>query len=183
MPLDSPRYDHFTLLKVRAQDFFKRVMIHGCQTILHDLFQEVEDEADLPYAIKEHNRKAREPYKQIIRDAITLMEYRIPFAENNVKGHLFMSAVYGQLEAMEQGTAVDMGAVSGAQKSARICLKILTAGEPESMRYSNRDEDGRNAQEMPTPPDQNIFENLVLEDWNGGFDGLNSWPFSGMGEF
>jgi hypothetical protein len=157
-------------------------MIHSCLTILHDLFKEVEDEADLPFAIKEHNRRTREPYKQIIRDAIELMERRIPFAENNVKGHLFLSAVFGQLEALEQGTALDMGAVSGAQKSARTCLRIIMAGEPESTGGSNRDEDARNAQEMPTPPEQNIFENFMLDDGNSGFDSWDSWPFSGMGE-
>lgn len=176
MPLDQYPRDQYTLLKVFSADYFKRIMIHSFITIFHELMQQIEDDSDSPATLKEQSRRAREPLKIIVRDCIDLAAARIPFDVSNAKCHLFMSAVLGQLEAMEDGTSPELGAVKGARKSAAICLDILNLMRVEKGGVRI---DG---QGMSTPIEEVSIGTYNLDDWNVDWEGSETWMFTGWEE-
>jgi len=75
----------FSLVKVRAQDFFKRVLVHSCVTILLELFQEIEEDSNEPLTSRQMRREERAPLKGIVRDALQLSLDRVEFGASNIK--------------------------------------------------------------------------------------------------
>lgn len=173
--------DDFTLLQIRSQDFLKKVMIHSYMTLFHEVFQQIEDDTNESFTTKQERREGREPLKRILRDAIKLCEQRIEFGANNVKGHLFLSAIYAQMEGAEDNTDSNTAAVQGAINSARICMSHL---DTILLRVRGA-EDGISTEHlglnMLTPPNTETFDGLGLEDFNMAEDfdvgswGLNDW--------
>ena len=177
--LDQHPRDQYTLLKIFSADFFKRVMIHSSMTIFHDVLQQIEDEADSPSAIKEQGKRAREPLKAILREITDLVLVRIPSNVSNAKCHLFMEAIRGQLEAIEQGTPPEIGAMEGARRSARLSLGIL-----DSMNAAlPKNGIPTPVQDMPTPAEDIPLGQLAVNDeWTIDWEGSDSWLFTGWEE-
>lgn len=176
MPLNQYPRDQYTLLKIFSADFFKRIMIHSPMTVFHELMQQIEDDSDSPAALKEQSKLAREPLKAILRSCLDLVATRIPFEVSNSKCHLFMSAVMGQIEAMEDGTSPEIGAINGAKESANLCLSIL-----DSIRSEQK------GAELPglgisTPVEETLNGQFGMDDWNVDLEGSESWMFTGWEE-
>jgi hypothetical protein len=79
------REPDFVLIKKRAQDFFKRVMIHSCVIILLELLRDIDEDVNEPLTSRKHRQDERAPLKLILKDALQLSVDRIAFAANNVK--------------------------------------------------------------------------------------------------
>ena len=58
---------------------------------------------------------------------IELSAQRISLGENNIKGHLFLSAVSAQIDAMERGEDPDELIAKAAKDSAAACYGLLKA--------------------------------------------------------
>lgn len=128
----SPGYrDDYTWLKTMSGGFQKGFIVHAAMVIFSELLTQIdEDDGSAPAA-------AREPLKQALRDIIALAAERIKLVENNVKGHLFISIVLAQVEAMERGTSIEKAVLGAAKSSLTFCLELLR----ERIRKSLSDEE------------------------------------------
>ena len=148
--------------------------------ILLELLLQLEEQA----SFREQSKAFREPLKQILRDTIELTAERIAIAENNLKGHLFISAVLGQVEAIEAGTSPEMGAVDGAMRSARASYELLAARVPSltaEREAESQDLVSNTGGEMLIMQDPAM--DLAMQNWNMDFLDLpDSWRYSGFEE-
>ena len=74
-----------------------------------------------------HKTQYRELLKQALKDMISLSLERIRQGETNVKGHMFLSMVLAQVEAIEAGTSCEHKMAQSARDSLELCLDLLRA--------------------------------------------------------
>ncbi|TWU77390.1 hypothetical protein ED733_006153 [Metarhizium rileyi] len=65
--------------------------------------------------------------KQAIRDMVSLFEERIRQGETNVKGHMFLSMILGQVNAIEEDSMVELQLARSARDSLEYCCGVLRA--------------------------------------------------------
>lgn len=123
-PLEGQQ-DDYTRLKLVGAGFFKEVLIYASIVIQLELIVQLEEES--PLLRNEVERKAREPLKEYMAYMIELSAQRISLGENNIKGHLFLSAVSAQIDAMERGEDPDELIAKAAKDSAAACYGLLKA--------------------------------------------------------
>ncbi|KAE8443029.1 hypothetical protein EG329_002423 [Mollisiaceae sp. DMI_Dod_QoI] len=137
-PLAPGHQDDFTRLKTMSGGFAKGLLVHSAMVIFAELLAQIEEEGSFT---SQSGVSAREPLKQALRDIVDLSATRIAQAENNVKGHLFISVVLAQVEALEQGVPAEGMVLDAARRSARTCLELLgkrirlEVGEEEYARH------------------------------------------------
>jgi len=182
---DSPK-DDFTCLKICSGGFGKGVIVHCSTVIFFELLKQLEEQA--PFV--EQSKAVREPLKQVLRDTIELAAERISIAENNVKGHLFISAVLGQIEAIEQGKSPELGALEGARKSGRICYELLSARVPPPVGTGEKVSQEAAVLNSGVPGVMGWQEggaaasavDFNIQDWALDFDVPDGWLFAGWEE-
>ncbi len=179
---DSPK-DDFTCLKICSGGFFKGVIVHSAMVIFLELLQQLEEQA--PFL--EQSKAVREPLKQTLRDTIDLAAERISIAENNVKGHLFISAVLGQVEAIEQGKSPEVGALEGARRSGKICYELLSARVPPPGGTARKESQEAaaivlNSGAGGVMDGQEGAMDFNMRDWALDFDVPDGWLFAGWEE-
>ncbi|KAE9382255.1 hypothetical protein N431DRAFT_360951 [Stipitochalara longipes BDJ] len=121
--LSSDMRDEYVQLKTISGGFFKTIMVHVSMVIFAELWSQIEEDG----TFSENGKLSREPLKQCLREVIALSANRITEVENNIKGHLFMSLVMAQVEAMEEGLDPAPRVLDAATKSADMCYGLLAA--------------------------------------------------------
>ena len=127
LPIDAMEAgyrDDYTWLKTMSGGFQKGFIVHAAMVIFAELLTMIEEDTGM----NDQGSLAREPLKQALRDIIELASERIRTLENNVKGHLFISIVLAQVEAMEQGWSekeVEQAVLKAAEESLKHCLGLL----------------------------------------------------------
>jgi hypothetical protein len=119
----SPGYrDDYTWIKTMSGGFQKGFIVHAATVVFTELLTLIdEDDGNSTTA----SQLTRNPLKQALRDIIELAGERIKLVENNVKGHLFISIILAQVEAMECGESIETAFLNAAKTSLRICLDHL----------------------------------------------------------
>ncbi|KAH6889279.1 hypothetical protein B0T10DRAFT_487651 [Thelonectria olida] len=69
----------------------------------------------------------RQLLKQSIRDMMVLAEERIHQGETNVKSHMFLNMILGQVEAIETDSSVELHVARTARDSLEHCYGVLKA--------------------------------------------------------
>lgn len=97
-------------------------------------------------------------------------------------GHLFLSAICGQIEALESDKDPDVGAIEAAIESSRICLQSMNVmpSPPSSIHDVQYTNGVRNLTDhAPTPPDLNMAGDFNFDEF-GLMDDVESfepWSF------
>ena len=101
-----------------------------------------------------------------------------------IAGHLFLSAVCGQIEALENGTDADIGASEAAVASSRLCLQTMNMIDSPSMLGSLPQPTAGLlplTEDVLTPPDTNIVGTGDFDFDAFGFmddiDSFEPWSF------
>lgn len=68
----------------------------------------------------------RDMLKGAVRDLLSLSEERIRLGETNVKSHMFLNMILGQVEAVEAGVPVELEVARSTRDSLEFCYGILT---------------------------------------------------------
>lgn len=123
LSVSSDMRGDYAQLKTTSGGFFKSIMVHVSMVIFAQLWSQIEEDN----TFSAHEKSNREPLKQCLRDVITLSAARIAEVENNIKGHLFMSLIMAQVEAMEEGLDPVPRVLDAATKSADKCYDMLVA--------------------------------------------------------
>jgi hypothetical protein len=179
-------YDDYTRLKLVCSKFFKEVLIYPLIIIQLELITQLEEGPPLIH--NEVQRKAREPLKQYLAHMLEISAQRIRLGENNIKGHLFLSAVSAQIEAMENGQDPDLMIAKAAKESAETCYGLLKARikkPPSSVVMESEPvvEDGNRMMDFGTLEIDNEFAfEYTMADANMDFDMPESWLFEGWEE-
>jgi hypothetical protein len=121
--VNSGLLDDYAQLRLVGGGFFKSLMVHVAMVIFSELYTQLDEDS----TVAEHDKATRQSLKQSLRDIIDLAAERISAGENNVKGHLFMSVVLAQLEAIEAGVDAERAVLDAASKSADLCYNLLVA--------------------------------------------------------
>ena len=162
-----------------------------------------------PFMHNEHDRMAREPLREYLNHIIDVAAERLVLGENNIKGHLFLSAVSAQIEAMEKGVDPDPLIAKAARDSATKCYGLLKArikkppssvvdeadagkvanGIGNGMAVGSGGGDGNGngnggiGMEFGTMEmDQEFAFEYLMPDTNMNFDIPESWLFEGLDE-
>ncbi|KAH6698135.1 hypothetical protein BKA61DRAFT_246673 [Leptodontidium sp. MPI-SDFR-AT-0119] len=179
-PLPEGHHDDYTRMTIMRGGFCKGLLVHACIVIFAEILAQLDEET----SFTDQSRLAREPLKQLLRDAVTLLAKRIELAENNVKGHLFISVVLAQIEALEDGANPEQCVMEAGYKSVAMCLELLKRripGRVSAGDYDRHVEDG-------TSPDgigvgigevQDPRMDFTMDDWNMDFNLPESWLMSG----
>lgn len=93
-------------------------------TIALELMQQLEEEPPLPLSNGTPTPQQAQIF-HVIQGGRDWARNRILRGQTNVKCHLFISCLCGQLEAMQKGTSTHDGIVQEAQKSVEFCYQLL----------------------------------------------------------
>jgi hypothetical protein len=181
--IEPGKQDDFTRLKTMSGGFQKGLLVHAAMVIFAELLSQIDEES----TFTEQSRAAREPLKQALRGIVDLSALRIAHAENNIKGHLFISVVLAQVEAMELGIPADKMVLEAARKSAEICMDLLSKRIPVTASdedYERHVENGSAADGVgiQQPPGQDFGFDTMMQDWTMDSQYFNlpdSWLISG----
>ena len=99
---------------------FKDGFRHSALAVGLELINQVDE--DRTNMVLQRNKGNRELLKEALRKMNSLSEKSIEMGDNNVKGHLFLSMVLGQIEAMETGTSLEVGIANAAKKKSEPLL-------------------------------------------------------------
>ncbi|KAL2060369.1 hypothetical protein VTL71DRAFT_9764 [Oculimacula yallundae] len=173
--LPEGHQDDFTRMTIMRGGFTKGLVIHACIVIFSEILAQLDEET----TFTNQSRLAREPLKNLLRVAIDLLAKRIELAENNVKGHLFISVVLAQIEAMEVGSNPEHSVIEAGQKSAALCLDLLKRRIPQRLSAGDYD---RHVEDGTSPDGIGVSDprmDFTMDEWNMDFNLPESWLMSG----
>lgn len=186
-PLEGQQ-DDYTRLKLVGAGFMKELLLYATIIVQLELITQLEEES--PLMRNEAECKAREPLEQYIAYMAELTAQRISLGENNIKGHLFISAVSAQIDALERGVDPDPLIAKAAKESAEMCYGLLKARikkPPSSVVMESEptagDDNGNGMLEFGSMEmDQEFAFEYLMPDANMNFDIPESWLFEGWEE-
>jgi hypothetical protein len=186
-PFDGPQ-DDYTRLKLVGAGFFKEVLIYATIIVELELITQLEEES--PLMRNDVERQAREPLKRYVAYMVELSAQRISLGENNIKGHLFISAVSAEIDALERGEDPDPLIAKAAKESAETCygrLKARIKKPPSSVVMESEpiveNEKGTGPMDFGTMEmDQEFAFEYLMPDASTNFDIPESWLFEGWEE-
>ena len=174
--IPQPDEDFKQLLSLGGGMFRETMTLGAFGLCLELITQLEEDSVNLSIDI---NRAQRKPYRDAIKAVIDLAEGRLHFGETNVKGYLFLSMALGQIDAMENGAAIEEGIYKAAKQSATKGYEILTSRL--AWRYPES-EAGHNASGsqgghlLPSGAANGVMEDhLAVNNADFNFEELASW--------
>lgn len=168
--------DDFAQLKTVSGGFFKRLMVHAAMVIFAELYTQLDEDP----MFSEHDKPSRESLKQCLRELIQLAADRISVVENNVKGHLFMSVVLAQLEAMENGGDPERAVLEAARKSADKCYDLLVGRISAGMNVPVPVDSGPVIDIPGFEGAQDFGMDFTMQDWSLDQDNPDAWFKSGF---
>ncbi|KAK0108680.1 hypothetical protein ONS95_003472 [Cadophora gregata] len=174
-------HDDYTRMTIMRGGFCKGLIVHACMVVFSEILAQLEEDT----SFTSQSRLGREPLKQLLRDAVTLLAKRIELAENNVKGHLFMSVVLAQIEALEDGENPEQRVMEAGLKSVEMCLGLLKSRIPQRLSagdYNRHVEDGTSPDGIGVSDEPVVHDprmDFTMDDWNMDFNLPESWLLSG----
>lgn len=183
MAILSPEPDEdFSRLSQLSGGFIKGCILYACFALALEIATEFEDEG-LDTSMQ--RKQARQKLVSALERAIRLAADRIRLGETNVKMHLMLNAVLGQVKALESGMSMELCVTRGAKEALEESYGILQA-----------ELTSRNGQLMSTETDMTFlgmgqedfdidyqFDDLLMEaDGMGGmFEPFQLGPDAGNG--
>jgi hypothetical protein len=189
-PLEAP-HDDYTRLKLVGAGFMKELLIYASIIVQLELIAQLEEGA--PSVRNEGLLQAQKPLKAYVAYMLDLTAQRISLGENNIKGHLFLSAVSAQVDALERGIDPDLLIAKAAKDSAEMCYGLLknrirkppsSVVMEESENVGGKDRNGGNGMlEFGSMDTETEFAfEYLMPDANVNFDIPESWLFEGWEE-
>jgi hypothetical protein len=174
--IDNGVRDDFAQLKTVSGSFFKSFTVHAAMMIFAELYTQLDEDP----MFSEHSRTSRDALKKCLRDLIQLAADRISAVENNVKGHLFMSVVLAQLEAMESGENPEKSVLEAASKSADKCYEMLSGRISAGMNAPVSVDNGPMVDIPGLEGAQDFGMDFTMQDWSLDQENPDSWFKSGF---
>lgn len=121
---NSSQPDDWTLLTWTASGLTRGNFIHAYIGLGLELNQQLEEDPPLPLTISTPPPQQVEILR-ILSSGRDWSTNRIKRGDSNIKGHVFVSCLCGQIEAMQKATSTEEGIVKEARKSVEHCLQLM----------------------------------------------------------
>ncbi|KAF7863219.1 hypothetical protein EAF04_007301 [Stromatinia cepivora] len=167
--------DDWTLLTWTASGITKGIYIHAYIGLGLELNQQLEEDPPLPLSISAPPPQQLEILR-ILRSGRDWASNRILRGDTNIKGHVFISCLCGQIEALQKNTSTEEGIITEARKSVEYCLQLMKDKLRDQEAQMNA-EVNRNLS-MNTGLD-GVNWDTVMQDPGVEFDLAGDWVFSG----
>lgn len=126
-PLDAhTQDDDYTRLIVVCGGFYKSIFVLANTTIGLELLTQLEEDSS-PFVSASINSLSRKELHKALEDALDLAARRIEAGETNAKGHVFISCMLGQIDAMLAGRSPEQGIMDAAKKSVELVYGLMRA--------------------------------------------------------
>lgn len=124
LAISSPEYDEsFSRLMCIGGGMFREAMRYAISILSFELISQAADQC--LDGVSHRNFHQMELLKASVRDMKSLSAERIRAGETNIKGHMFLSMITAQVEAMEANTPCESAIARSAIASIEQCLVIL----------------------------------------------------------
>lgn len=121
---DSSQPDDWTLLIWTASGLTKGNYIHAYIGLGLELNQQLEENPPLPLSINTPPPQQVELLR-ILSTGRDWSTNRILRGDTNIKGHVFISCLCGQIEALQKATSTEDGIITEARKSVEHCFQLM----------------------------------------------------------
>ncbi|TGO82217.1 hypothetical protein BPOR_0887g00030 [Botrytis porri] len=122
--LNLSQPDDWTLLTWTASGITKGTYIHAHIGLGLELNQQLEEDPPLSFSINPPPPQQSELLR-VLRSGRDWASDRIMRGDTNIKGHVFISCLCGQIEALQKGASADEGIIAEARKSVYHCLQLM----------------------------------------------------------
>ncbi|TVY84206.1 Transcription factor lepE [Lachnellula suecica] len=187
IPDETELQDDYHRLRVLSGGFLKEIIIHAAIVVYLELIVPLEEDPDMTFT--QQLKPSREPYRRLLKETIEINRQRLALGgETNVKGHLFMSAALGHVDAIEAGRPSEEGILEAARKSAQECYEALRARLPSTPNMNTLDQPefdpaGGSNSDGTTLDMQGNDVDYTMADWGMDFENIpDSWMYSGWDE-
>ncbi|KAH8591282.1 hypothetical protein B0O99DRAFT_598148 [Bisporella sp. PMI_857] len=175
----------FTRLKTVGGGFYREVILHAGSLVMLELANLLEEELAQGLGLSVAGKLTRGPLQQAVRGLLTMTAKRIELGEQNVKGHIFLSAALAYVDALENNKDVEKGILEGALASARHCLGLLRArlDMPETPPFTEPPIE--NSGDGTMGVDQDFSYDFMMQDGGSSFnfEMPDAWLYSGWQEY
>lgn len=175
--------DDYSRMMLTGGGQFRGIISHGAFAVCLELITQLEEHGGDMMALQ-RTRPGREPMLQAVRNILVLAEKRIETSENNVNGHLFLSAALAQIDAMEAGTSCEVAVFEAAKRSVGITygiLRVRTGAVTAASQHGYHNGQGMDG-ESSLDGDVQDLDFDYLQDANIDFDVPDSWLLPGWDE-
>lgn len=181
-------HDDYTRLKLTGRGYIKEVLTYPSISILLELLTQLEEES--PQTQTAAAKAAREPLRRYVTYMIELTGERIRLGDNNIKPHIFVSAMLAQVDALERGEDPDQCIAKATKDSTEMCYRWLKqrVGKPPSsiVAEHNYQEDMDRNEQMyfgtADTMDREFTFEYLMPDTNFGLEIPDSCLFDGWEE-
>ncbi|KAJ8071760.1 hypothetical protein OCU04_002076 [Sclerotinia nivalis] len=167
--------DDWALLTWTSSGITRGIYIHAYIGLGLELNQQLEEDPPLPLSISAPPTQQVEILR-ILRSGRDWAANRISRGDTNIKGHVFISCLCGQIEALQKNTSTEEGIITDARKSVEYCLQLMKDKLRDQEAQMNA-EASRNLS-MNTGLD-GVNWDAVMQDPGVEFDLPGDWVFSG----
>ncbi|TGO47500.1 hypothetical protein BOTNAR_0522g00030 [Botryotinia narcissicola] len=167
--------DDWTLLTWTASGITRGAYIHAYIGLVLELNQQLEEDPPLSLSINPPPPQQVELLR-VLRSGRDWSTKRIMRGDTNIKGHVFVSCLCGQVEALQKAAPADEGITTEARKSASHCLQLMTDKYKEQETQMSADAN-RNSS-MNSGLDC-VDWGAMMQDSNANFGLPGEWVFSG----
>ncbi|TGO21656.1 hypothetical protein BPAE_0207g00110 [Botrytis paeoniae] len=122
--LNSSQPDDWTLLTWTASGITRGSYIHAHIGLGLELNQQLEEDPPLSLSINPPPPQQVELLR-VLRGGRDWASNRIMRGDTNIKGHVFISCLCGQIEALQKAAPADEGIITEARKSVNHCLQLM----------------------------------------------------------
>ncbi|KAI9645554.1 hypothetical protein NHQ30_006296 [Ciborinia camelliae] len=172
---NSSQPDDWTLLTWTGSGLIKGNYINAYIGLGLELNQQLEEDPPLPLSISAPPPQQVEILR-ILSGGRDWATNRILRGDTNIKGHVFISCLCGQIEALQKATSTEEGIITEARKSVEHCLQLMKDKLRDQEAKINA-EVNRNLS-LETGLD-GVDWDAVMQDPGVDFELPGEWVFSG----
>ncbi|KAF7895301.1 hypothetical protein EAF00_007115 [Botryotinia globosa] len=167
--------DDWTLLTWTASGITRGAYIHAHIGLGLELNQQLEEDPPLSLSINPPPPQQVELLR-VLRSGRDWSTERIMRGDTNIKGHVFVSCLCGQVEALQKAAPADEGIITEARKSVNHCLQLMTDKYKE-LEIQISAETNRNL--SMNSGLNGVDWDAMMQDANAEFELPGEWVFSG----
>ena len=123
--------NEYNIFAIPGTGICRSIWVLAITTICFELITQLEEDSS-PFSPTSIHSLSRNELHKAIRDSIDLAARRIEAGETNVKSHVMLASILGQIDAMIAGTSPEQGILDAAKRTVELCCGLLTARAEES---------------------------------------------------
>ncbi|KAF7951395.1 hypothetical protein EAE96_006708 [Botrytis aclada] len=173
--LNLSQPDDWTLFTWVASGITRGSYINAHIGIGLELNQQLEEDPPLSLSINPPPPQQVELLR-VLRGGCDWASNRIMRGDTNIKGHVFISCLCGQIEALQKATPADEGIITEARRSVNHCLQLMTDQYKEQERRASAEANRKSSMNSGL---NGVDWDVMMRESDVEFEVPGEWVFSG----